>query len=321
MKKTSLLITLVVIFVILPIFTTALQNETYAYTLNKQSFIIVNQSEKIAKKVPKILNTSVTATSITLTWSSVANANGYEIEVDGIIKSNGTSTIFVHDNLSPGSQHTYRVKIKNAGAVHWSETVTLTTTELGEVTTQLDIEAEKYEINGGTTFTVDVVIRNAEGIYAQDIIVQYDTKLFEHLGGEILDPEAMTIYHSNMLEEGKLRYIVASNGAEYGVDGDAQVLKLTFKAKTVMGEGDIKVIGGLIADGYGGEFVPEFMGKTFKILSSDVNGDGKFTLADLGIAARLLKTTETAWNNFTPDIDGNGIVEKIDLHEIVAAIL
>ncbi len=295
-------------------------------TATKRTPVQINDfnlgSQSILPVTPKISHTSVAATSITLNWSLVANATGYEVEVNGKVVDNKTSTTFVHSGLTPKTQYQYRVRAKNnAGVSSWSEITTLTTLEMQEGTTQLDIEAEKYEINANTTFEVDVVIRNAEGIYAQDIVVQYDEDLLEFIGAKVSNSEAMTIYYSNTEEVGKLRYIVASNGAEYGVDGEAQILKLAFKSKSVFGEGDIKVIGGLIADGYGGEFIPEFMGKTFKVLGTDVNGDGKFTLADLGIAARLLKTKEAAWEKYTPDLDGNGLVEEIDLHEIVSAIL
>jgi hypothetical protein len=51
----------------------------------------------------------------------VIGAAGYEIEADGMVIDNGTSTVFVHRDLSSNSAHTYRVRAKNGdGASEWS---------------------------------------------------------------------------------------------------------------------------------------------------------------------------------------------------------
>jgi len=63
----------------------------------------------------------VTATQVTVSWDGVAEATGYDVEADGEVFDNRYNTAFVHAGLTPGTQHTYRVRAKNAdGAGEWS---------------------------------------------------------------------------------------------------------------------------------------------------------------------------------------------------------
>ena len=62
-----------------------------------------------------------TAYTNDLVWDSVENATSYEIEADGIIKTNLLSPHFVDENLVPNSLHTYRVRSRNVdGYSEWS---------------------------------------------------------------------------------------------------------------------------------------------------------------------------------------------------------
>jgi hypothetical protein len=52
---------------------------------------------------------------IDLNWSAVPGATGYDIQIDGGIWTNlGNTTVYTHNNLQPGSQHTYNVRAWNA---------------------------------------------------------------------------------------------------------------------------------------------------------------------------------------------------------------
>lgn len=63
-------------------------------------------------------------TAITIRWQPVDGAEGYEIELDGKIVNNGTSTEYVHDNLLSGTEHTYRVRAKTAAVLgNWTSLV------------------------------------------------------------------------------------------------------------------------------------------------------------------------------------------------------
>jgi hypothetical protein len=51
---------------------------------------------------------------IYLSWSAVAGATGYEMQKDGGAWVNANNVLNNHDNVEPGSQHTYKVRAKNA---------------------------------------------------------------------------------------------------------------------------------------------------------------------------------------------------------------
>lgn len=64
------------------------------------------------------------ATSITVSWDSVAAASGYDLKVDGVIVNNAVSP-YTHVNLTAGSVHTYSVRAVNAeGASAFSAEIT-----------------------------------------------------------------------------------------------------------------------------------------------------------------------------------------------------
>ena len=71
---------------------------------------------------PMNLRASVTPAAITVSWDEVSWATSYEIEADGTTVDTGTQTSYQHTGLSPGSQHTYRVRAKSAfGVSEWSQ--------------------------------------------------------------------------------------------------------------------------------------------------------------------------------------------------------
>ncbi|MGE5474545.1 MAG: fibronectin type III domain-containing protein [Ignavibacteriales bacterium] len=78
--------------------------------------------------IPTIQSATPTNTTITVQWNTVSNATGYDIEADGVIINNGTSTQYAHTGLDPDSQHTFRVRARNAsGKTSWSLSVTKST--------------------------------------------------------------------------------------------------------------------------------------------------------------------------------------------------
>lgn len=74
--------------------------------------------------IPTNVNALVSGNTITVTWDEVFGATNYEIEVDGTIIDNGTNTVYVHNELMPNTQHTYRVRANDAkGAGDWSQLI------------------------------------------------------------------------------------------------------------------------------------------------------------------------------------------------------
>lgn len=74
--------------------------------------------------VPSNVQTVPKQTEVTVSWDIVALAESYEIEVDGAVIDNGNKTTYVHGGLQPLTDHTYRIRSKNAGGTsEWSQPI------------------------------------------------------------------------------------------------------------------------------------------------------------------------------------------------------
>lgn len=72
--------------------------------------------------------TARSQTFINLSWPSNSTATRYDIEVDGVLLSNGTATSYKHSGLAADTHHSYRVRVINAGGIgRWSEVQTIAT--------------------------------------------------------------------------------------------------------------------------------------------------------------------------------------------------
>ncbi|MFE5319168.1 fibronectin type III domain-containing protein [Paenibacillus sp. NPDC056579] len=130
-----------------------------------------------APKMPSNVKASATPTSITLTWDSVSNATGYDVEIDGKVMSGHTSAQYIHEGLEPNTMHVYRVRSRNSRAVSgWTEPVKKTTTP------QLTITVEKDNF-----FNFVVVVPNKAGLKERKVTIVYDPDAVE-----VLDLSAMT---------------------------------------------------------------------------------------------------------------------------------
>lgn len=91
--------------------------------------------------IPVNLNAVPLSTSVTVTWNNVSGATGYDIEVDGVLVNNGPNTNYIHNSLTPGTHHSYRVRsINPGGKSEWSGYVN-TTTLLDTVPVPVNISA------------------------------------------------------------------------------------------------------------------------------------------------------------------------------------
>ena len=115
--------------------------------------------------IPVNLNAFPQSTSVTVTWSNVPGATGYDIEVDGQLMNNGPNTNYIHSSLVPGTHHTYRVRsINPGGKSEWSTAVdTTTTNESSPVPADLTATPSRNSIsltwdavNGATGYDIEV---------------------------------------------------------------------------------------------------------------------------------------------------------------------
>ncbi|MCX7923037.1 MAG: hypothetical protein N3B21_13665 [Clostridia bacterium] len=161
-----------------------------------------NWSAAVTQVVPlgAIMNIKAvpTETNITVTWDSVIGAEGYDLLVDNAVVSDVTSP-YVHENLIPGTVHSYKVRAKNSIVTGEWSTEIATCTYMG-IPTNVVAEAEGNEI----TLTWDGIIGN----------VQYEIDV----DGQIYTTGTNTIYvHRNLIPGTQHMYKVrAINSAAVG---------------------------------------------------------------------------------------------------------
>lgn len=81
--------------------------------------------------IPINLNASVSDTSIILSWDAVNNATGYDIDFEGAVVNNGSSTTSLFTGLHPETRYTFRVRTLNSGvAGDWSSTLSCVTLQV-----------------------------------------------------------------------------------------------------------------------------------------------------------------------------------------------
>ncbi|MFD1905023.1 cohesin domain-containing protein [Paenibacillus rhizoplanae] len=134
-----------------------------------------------------------------------------------------------------------------------------------------------------------------KNIYAEDFEVKYDKEHLQYLGFE--EVTGYKAYNKPVDQNGAVRFVVASQGEEYGINEDTVVVKLKFKAKA-KGTAVVDSTKARIADTeeeYDLE-TDNCLEDSIIIEATDVNKSGTFTLVDLAIDARYFKY-------FAPDVD------------------
>ncbi|WP_342477462.1 cohesin domain-containing protein [Paenibacillus sp. FSL H7-0350] len=186
----------------------------------------------------------------------------------------------------------------------------------------LDVVIAPEKIGLGKEFTADVALKNVKDIYAEDFEVKYDKEHLQYLGFE--EVIGYKVYNKPVDQNGTVRFVVASQGEEYGINEDTVIVKLKFKAKA-KGTAVVDATKARIADTeeeYDLETV-NCLEDSVIIEATDVNKSGTFTLVDLAIDARYFKY-------FAPDVDpvkynaqqaGDEYVNDDDLLFIVDQIL
>ncbi|QJD85849.1 fibronectin type III domain-containing protein [Cohnella herbarum] len=107
----------------------------------------------------------VTNSSITLSWDTVAPDAEYEIEVDGVIMDNGSSTIYQQTGLPPNEYHTYKIRLKQSGSSGvWVAMLSLSTLpnppdapgQLEGFPTNNSIELKWGRVEGATGYDIEI---------------------------------------------------------------------------------------------------------------------------------------------------------------------
>ncbi|MEC0089700.1 glycosyl hydrolase family 95 catalytic domain-containing protein [Paenibacillus macquariensis] len=183
----------------------------------------------------------------------------------------------------------------------------------------------------GTEFTVQYKLSGlTKGIYAQDIQLNYDSAVLEYKSADSLR-EGVKIIETSLDEIGKLRFIVASQGSDMEIIGDADVLELTFAAKDLKqeAEGTIAISSVSLGDSEGIEQQLKPSSESIQVTpptgtNGDINGDGKVSVGDLAmIAVHYGKTLSSPdWQQAKKsDVDGNGVIDLMDLVAVAKKII
>ena len=167
-------------------------------------------------------------------------------------------------------------------------TVTPTATPVSDTEPVLNVDIAKDKIGLGQEFVAEISLENAKDIYAEDFEMQYDKEHLEYLGFEEIT--GYKVYNKPTDLDGVLRFIVASQGEEYGIQKDTVILKLKFKAKAI-GTAVVDSTKARIADT---ELEYDLkkencLEDNILIEATDVNKSGQYTLVDLAIDAKYFQ--------------------------------
>ncbi|NOV03945.1 Ig-like domain-containing protein [Paenibacillus planticolens] len=285
----------------------------------------------------------IPATGVQVDKSSATVKQGETIALTAAVQPANAS----NKNVTWSSSDPTVASVENAGGKGIvtglkTGTVTITATSVDggfKATSQVTVEAgvpssakttlsSSSSVYTGNEFVVRLGLSSVTSqVYAQDLIMNYDASLLDFVSVKSVKEKVSLI--DTKKTAGQLRFILASEGAGNAVSGDAQLLEVTFRAKSVSQSASaaIAVASAILADGAGVETSATVSSVGVNItvgIPGDINHDGKVSIGDLAFAAAHYgKTTSSAdWQEVkAADINGDGIIDIIDLAAIAAKIL
>lgn len=183
-------------------------------------------------------------------------------------------------------------------------------------------------VYAGETFDLLYGVGNVnDSIYAQDLTIDYDPAKVEFVSAEALH-EGFKIV-SMKESEGQLRIIAASLGEDHVVNADGNLLKLSWKAKTLAesAETSIALSKVVVSDGMGAETMPDGISHIVAIyvgIKGDLTGDGRISIGDLALIAKAYgkSSSDPDWNQYkAADLNHDGTVDIEDLTALARLIL
>ncbi|MFD0616950.1 discoidin domain-containing protein [Paenibacillus sp. GCM10027629] len=184
-------------------------------------------------------------------------------------------------------------------------------------------------VQAGETFKLNLGLERVKGVYAQDLDLNFDPNVFEFVSAKSLQT-GTEILQTVKEPQGKLRFILASQGADQAIDGDAHILELTLRAKDSNQDtsGIIALNQAVLANGLGEEtLLPERSARieiTAAGMIEDVNKDGKVSIGDLSIVAVHYGKDQSSidWQEAKKaDVNHDGKVDISDLSMVAKKII
>jgi hypothetical protein len=202
-----------------------------------------------------------------------------------------------------------------------------------------DIEADgpaailegSASVVSGSTFTINLSLNKlTDSIYAQDLSFSYDPNVFEYVASRSLLNKVQIVnsVHDN---KGKIRLILASEGAENAVTGNQKIVELTFKAKDTesVAIGKVKAEPIVLSNGET-EVTAAPHSLSIQVSPktatnpSDQNQDGKVSVTDLAIIVKHYGKQAGAadWEQIKgADINNDGVIDLLDLILVARTIV
>jgi hypothetical protein len=241
-----------------------------------------------APSAPTNLTAATSNAQVFLLWNHVPEATGYTVSRSTYsggpytTVTSVTYNTYMNIGLSNGMTYYYVVQAFNAGGTSGYSNEAAAALPMPRSVMDIDIAENRVRV--GQEFTSNIILKDVAGIYAEDFTIQYNDALFEFRGFEEIP--GYKVYHAINHSNGTLRFIVASQGAEFGINSDTIFLKLKFRAKAV-GIGKVDATSARIADTTA-EYdldAANCLEDTVVVESQDVNMSGEYTLLDLAIDA------------------------------------
>lgn len=199
---------------------------------------------------------------IQITWDEVEMAQSYMIEVDGTIAGDLLSTSYLHQELAPNGQHTYRIKASNDitssewtdiySAINWAEGVP-----------GICLAANNWIYDSASTDDIELLVKanNVSDMYTIQMDLEYDTRI-NNMADDSLnyllwsENENTYICIDTESQSGRIKILASKTGGEEGQTGDFDVLSM--RLRFVAGNmGSIKVHNARIVDS-AGQFIEIF---------------------------------------------------------------
>ncbi|WP_248931141.1 cohesin domain-containing protein [Paenibacillus hamazuiensis] len=238
---------------------------------------------------PTNLTGEVSNGHVILNWNASNNAAAYNVRrsvyAGGphmLLASTVTGTTYTDASAAAGVTYYYVVSAIGAGGEsNPSNEASVTIPNQPN----LDIAIAETKVAVGDEIKANVVLKNVNNIYAEDFSVHYDNNRFEYLGIE--EVSGYKIYNTPIDQNGTIRFIIASQGQAYGINGETIILKLKLRAKAA-GTGKIDAFKCRIANTEREFDLDENSCLEDTVLIGDVqdvNKSGDYTLLDLAIDA------------------------------------
>lgn len=268
-------------------FNEAVADETANLSGNHFSILKQGNSQAVVQVSAVTLNADKTAAEIRL-------AAPLEKDVDYTLTIKGVKDRFGNAMAAP-----YTSSIKIIG-----------TLPAGEAVLSTNLTGRFLEV--GDEVKVTISASGAENLYAAKLLLTYDAAKFEYVSSTLnsqFGKEGDTAFLFLKEDEGKLSMALTAFGDSQGRSGNVALADITFKVKA---NGSATLIKGSEFSNVNGQEVELNEEKTVSVTlsNSDVNGDGRISVADIGLVVQAFgKTT------FDPRLDFNHD-GKIDIEDI-----